>query len=671
MNCSTKVLIMIIFLLILPRLDKEALEIKTTKLEVLGECDTFPSKIDSTISIIEQTSTLPVVYVNYSDLGEDLDNSSLLDRVVLFVEINMTQYVPTPFTITLLIQPLVQGITPFSIEPIEISRKELLSIGINNLSIPVATAESFLSFGYNVSFHIKEINIINFTQFSAPIFTDTDSYTTRVYLREEFDHFLLILGIIGERVVDSDFDSYFDHLIIEIRIDILKRGMYHIEMEVVPDTDSFTGVLKSVNQSFLEEGINEISVSLDAALLRNSQIGETSLIVTQIIVTKNYVVLDRIYLNYETQVYSYADFDLHSIIIDGNKEFDLIVKDFNLKGAGSSIDPYIISGFIFTDKISLNLINIKNVDYYFQITDNILSGGVIGICLNNLSNCQILHNNLQNNQVGIYLKGVDECFISQNTISRHNEGLLLEDAKGIFISHNSFYSNINSIKLTNQSDNNVIANNSISASKTTDEIGVGILVDNSQHNLVMENDFHDNDVNMFDSGLDNNLSSNFWSDWTGEGYYWVPGEFEERYLFLRNHDSAPSDFPNHIAKIILLSPLSGETFTEPTLEITWMTNDNLGHELMYDVYYSVDNGTNWTLLSTKGEVSYFKWNIRSISQGNYRIKIEAYDSLGFIRSEISDRFTIQKPINLSPFVGAFYGTILLMIALIGLVFKLK
>ena len=203
--------------------------------------------------------------------------------------------------------------------------------------------------------------------------------------------------------------------------------------------------------------------------------------------------------------------------------------------------------------------------------------------------------------------------------------------------------------VTNNSDNNVITDNTISNS-----VGIGILLENADNNIVQRNDFSNNSNDVYEWGLNATFSSNYWGD--GTPY----------------RDPSPSETPNHLAKPIILSPLMGETIMDPILEIKWIANDTLGHVLSYDIYYLADNGITWVLLSTGGIVDHFDWNIRNVTQGSYyRIKIVAHDSLGFTCYEISDRFAIQTPINPTPIVSSLYGIILLIIVFLGLFIKFK
>jgi parallel beta-helix repeat protein len=659
-NHSTKVLLVIFFLLFLPRLNKETVENKSLKSEALTERTTLPSNTDSHASTTQKsqlkTSTPPIVYCtgNYSDSGEDLDGTSLFDHIIFFVEINVTQEIFS-FSIILHIQPLVQGESPNSIKSFEVLKQEKRNLGIHNVSIPFVNAEYFYSVGHDLSFHFEKIDIHYFIQSHVPLFTVYDPYTTRVYSREEFDPpIVLITGRIWDKVEDSDFNWYYDNLLIRIEVWIGKAGKYQVEIELEPEIDTFREVLKGVNQSFLEFGMNVISIPLDAALLRKQRING-SLVVTQIkVINKNNVIVTQLYPDYVTQVYSYTDFDVHLIAINGNEEFNLFADDMELQGDGSPLNPYIIEGFVFTSAASWNLISVENVDVSFQITNNILHGGVIAIKLCNITNAQIVDNSLQNNQIGIYLNNVDECIIQHNTISGHNEGLYLVEADKNLIESNSIDYNLRGIKLTNNSNNNVIIDNSISNSVGTDNFGRGILIaNNSDNNLVKRNDFLNNNNDVIDSGLSTTFLSNYWANWT------------------MDRDLTPSELPNHLTKPIILSPLKGETIIDPVLVIKWIANDTLGHELTYDIYYSSDNETIWTLLSTGGTESPFDWNIRNVTQGYYQIKIVSCDSLGFISWEISDIFAIQTPLNPTPVVGSLFGTILLIIVCISLLFKFK
>jgi parallel beta-helix repeat protein len=668
-------MLVILFLLLLPRLKEETVENKAPISEVITEREALTSNkaFNSSKAQAEfKASSLPLVYCTgrYSDSGEDLDNTSLFNQIVLFVQINVTADL-TSFWIDLHIHPIVKGESqsPISIEHFNYTSLQFLNIGIRNVSIPFISAESFLTLGHDCAFHIEEITIRTY----APIFTVNDPYTTREYSREEFDHIVLITGRIWDKGDDTDFNWYYDNLVTEIEVKVVETGEYRVEIEMVPATNDSTGVLQGVNQSFLEEGLNIISIHLDAILVRDLRING-SLVITQIeVLNRNTnAILDRFHPDYLTQVYSFTDFDVHQIKINGNEEFAQSAKDLELPGDGSSLNPYIIDGLVINDAGSQNIINIENVDVSFQITNNILHGGVIAIKLSNLAHGLIADNSLLDNQIGVHLNNVNQCIIQHNTISGHNEGVTLIEADENLIERNSVYNNSRGIQLAN-SDSNLIINNSITNNNGTDILGIGILIANeSANNFIMRNDFRNNSYDVYDSGLNTSLSSNYWANWTGEGYYWVPGELYGNYLPNKNRDPTPSELPNHLPKPLILFPLKGETVLDPVLIIKWTAVDTLGHELTYDIYFSVDDGINWTLLSTGETESLFEWDIRNVTKGlNYRIKIVAYDSFGFTSWEISDEFTIQIPSNPIPVVGSFFGTILLIFVCIGLLIKFK
>ena len=655
MNHTTKVFLTVFLLLLLPGLNKETVENKTPESETQTDRITLPSNMGSNALTVPKsklrTSAPPIVYCtgDYFDEGRDEDGDGLFERIDLFVEINWTQHLDV--IIELQIQPLVQGESPNSNE-FEVSKQEKRDEGIHLVIIPLVNVEDFLSFTLNeLSFHIKELSIVNFIVSTKPIFSCYDPYTTRVYSRDEFIDDV-ITGQIWDKAEDSDWppNLKYDCLLIEIEVMIRKAGKYQVEIELVPNqSNTFGEVLKvNGNQSFLESGINVISVALDASLVRELRING-SLVVTQItVIDKNKVIVDKRYPNYVTQVYSYTDFDVHKIAINGNEEFNRFAEEMELQGNGSPLQPYIIEGLVFIGAASWNIISIENIDVSFQITNNIIQGSMIAIKLANITNGLIVNNTLLNNQIGVYLTHVNDCIIRHNTISGHNEGISLVEADNNLIESNSIDNNLRGMKLTNNSDNNVITDNTISNS-----VGIGILLANTDNNMVQRNDFLNNSIHVYEWGLNTTLSSNYWGN--GTPY----------------RDLSPLETPNHLSKPIFLSPLKGETILDPVLVIKWIANDTLGHVLMYDIYCSADYDT-WALLSAGETVDHFDWDVRNVTRGSYyQIKIVAYDSLGFTCWDISDRFTIQTPINPTPIVSSLYGITLLIIVSLGLFIKFK
>lgn len=675
MNHSIKVFLLIFLFLLLPIFNEGALENHNS------QAGTLSFNKDSIVTNVRKstlkTSSSSAVYCtgNFSDIGEDLDGDLLLDHVVLFVEIEVTQYFPN-LTIDLFIQPLIPGESPTPIGTLlKVSTVQtMMDIGIHNVSISIVNASIFHAFEQDLMFHIQEIYIKrshDLGLYLITVFSASNVYTSRVYSNNDFDFFIIFTGQIWDKGEDTDFNWRYDYLIIEVEVEILQKGEYLVITRLALKSGDTGKSLTSSNRSYLEMGVNVFSIRFDAASLRKFQIND-SLVVTNIkFYDKANILIGQVHPDYVTQVYFYTDFDIHEININGNEEFTFFANNEKIQGDGSPSNPYIITGITIKGSAPRNLIQIENVDVSFQITNFILNGGKTAIFLQNLTHCLIANNNLHNNRIGVYLNNVNGCIIRHNTITGHDEGIFLFHADRNLIDCNSLDKNIYGI-FTYSSNNNVIANNSISGIsyiKRTDDIGI-LIGTNSQENLIINNDFQNNIFNSYDLGLNNTYMSNYWANWIGEGYYWIPGEYDGSFTSSKNVDPSPSIIPNNLVKPIIISPL-GETFLDPVIVIKWVAYDPLGLGLTYNIYFSINGqiGHNWILVRAGITKSHFEWNVRNVAEGYYQIKIVVYDSLGFSSWSVSDWFIIQTPLNPTPVISPLFGTIILILICVALLRK--
>lgn len=95
----------------------------------------------------------------------------------------------------------------------------------------------------------------------------------------------------------------------------------------------------------------------------------------------------------------------------------------------------------------------------------------------------------------------------------------------------------------------------------------------------------------------------------------------------------------------VLQPNGGKTW-KGTQTITWQANDPDGDPLLIDIYYSLNRGLTWEVLSI-GETNdgRFDWNTTSVFDGqSYLIKVRAQDDTRLAAEDVSDAvFTIDNP----------------------------
>lgn len=176
-----------------------------------------------------------------------------------------------------------------------------------------------------------------------------------------------------------------------------------------------------------------------------------------------------------------------------------------------------------------------------------VNGGII--IEGNSNNNEILGNNLYNNDYGMHLRGSGYNQILENNITINDYGLYIE-----------YNSNINNVS------KNYVANNVL----------YGILIQNSQSNLIYFNNFSLNNINAYDDGSENNWDygrvGNYWDDYSGidsdnnsigdtpfdipgsalsKDYYPVVGSFES-VVFYFPFDDSDDTLPVSIAIISII-----------------------------------------------------------------------------------------------------------------------
>lgn len=134
-----------------------------------------------------------------------------------------------------------------------------------------------------------------------------------------------------------------------------------------------------------------------------------------------------------------SGYENHSpILIDGNNDFHYIASLESWDGDGSEQKPYSITNLNITNQTSINLIEIKNTDLYFNISNNLLIGGTDGIKLDNVTNGLIINNQIANNTSnGIFLKDSIENSIQNNVVKfSPQSGIVLENSSSCKLINN-------------------------------------------------------------------------------------------------------------------------------------------------------------------------------------------------------------------------------------------
>ena len=219
---------------------------------------------------------------------------------------------------------------------------------------------------------------------------------------------------------------------------------------------------------------------------------------------------------------NYTDHD--PIYIDGDKNFRNIVREEKWLGVGIQSSPYIIDRLRIIGPRNRNLIEIRNTNSYFFITNCILSGGNGGIYLSNVENGIISYSNISDNFYGIFLNHSTNNMIFRDIIT-HNEiegiffdnsrnnlvfntnvtenswtGIELWDSGGSNLSGNLVTNNFGSGIIFGCSGSCIVSSNNISDNKYT-----GIRILDSERSSIFDNFVSNNSLNGISLGNASNM----------------------------------------------------------------------------------------------------------------------------------------------------------------------
>ena len=239
----------------------------------------------------------------------------------------------------------------------------------------------------------------------------------------------------------------------------------------------------------------------------------------------------------------------------------------------------------------------------------------------------ISNNTITNSFGGIYLLEARYNNITSNIVFENNfVGIVLEYISGESVEktennrivRNVVYNNDEGgIAIWGEANNNIISENLI-----MDSINIG-----GVNNLISHNDITGEAT---DDGSENIFTENYWRDWAETGVYLIGG-------FTGNQDSSPLINPFHISTPIITSPTHNTLTLTDNITIQWIpSTDIFGHFLTYSLFYSTDDGGNWTALTSGLTNTNYTLDTTTIAnEASIRLKIHAIDSLGFIAKTVS------------------------------------
>ncbi|UCE13131.1 MAG: right-handed parallel beta-helix repeat-containing protein [Candidatus Heimdallarchaeota archaeon] len=281
---------------------------------------------------------------------------------------------------------------------------------------------------------------------------------------------------------------------------------------------------------------------------------------------------------------------------------------------------------------------------HLTISNNTLHDNRWGINLHHYTNKTTLINNTgYNNRGDIFLYLTYDNMVCNNRVGNNSlYGITLEASENTTISNNIvFKTNLHGIHLWG-AENNTIAQNII-----FDNLKDGIITDElSKYNFVQFNDFSRNNAEgsqAVDNGSNNVFAHNYWSDWTGTGTYLIDGTTE-------NQDSSPLTNPYHLLAPVITSPTHDSSTLSNNVTIQWTSSiDTFGHSLTYSLFYSTEEGINWTMLASGLTSTNYTFDTTTIvDRTNISFKIHTIDSVGFVTKSVStETFLIVNSHQLS------------------------
>ena len=116
--------------------------------------------------------------------------------------------------------------------------------------------------------------------------------------------------------------------------------------------------------------------------------------------------------------------------------------------------------------------------------------------------------------------------------------------------------------------------------------------------------------------------------------------------------------PSHFLSIPTVNYPNSFLILSGIITVQWSpSTDSWNHAINYSIYYSNDNGENWTLLEEDLLQLNYQWDTKTVSDGsNYLVKVKAFCSSGLTTEDISDSIfevrntghTLSSPIVINP-----------------------
>ena len=98
---------------------------------------------------------------------------------------------------------------------------------------------------------------------------------------------------------------------------------------------------------------------------------------------------------------------------------------------------------------------------------------------------------------------------------------------------------------------------------------------------------------------------------------------------------------NTTSTVTIVYPAQGNTVSS-WVTVNWEAQDAEGDRLLYDLYVQQRGKTLWVELGTNLEAPYLDWDTSKYANGQYRLRVVAYDELGVETEFTSNYFTVDN-----------------------------
>ncbi|MHA2100425.1 MAG: hypothetical protein ACW99A_17250, partial [Candidatus Kariarchaeaceae archaeon] len=250
----------------------------------------------------------PEVYFtgNYVDKGLDTDGDGKYNHLTIDIEVNVTQtgeyYLDIQFTAN------ISDDTYYN------STNSYWNVGIQNITIIIEVI-TYYSEHMNTSYNLEYARIRdNNYNILDTIYPD---YSTRIYNFSEFDPpEVYFTGNYIDKGLDTDGDGKYNHLTIDIEVNVTQTGSYYLNLEV---RDNVTGTSHyGSSDGVWNEGIQNISVRIGVSSYYSRRVNISYIIELVEILNGNYSIIERFYPYLPTRLYTYNEFDPPGIYLTGN-----------------------------------------------------------------------------------------------------------------------------------------------------------------------------------------------------------------------------------------------------------------------------------------------------------------------------------------------------------------